>query len=129
MLSEWEIRVIEERYKNTKGILGADVSMLITERAELAAEIERMKKMISTLKAKISLGLRYECCETCKHSSSYGCVGDRYCRILGEYFTGNVKPPYKTAPDDCPMTVCETAIKERDRLQAENEAMKRAIKT
>lgn len=42
-------------------------------------------------------------CTECKMGVRYGCVGDVKCGILNEYFTGNVKPPYKERPDECPL--------------------------
>lgn len=42
-------------------------------------------------------------CRECKLCKPYGCVGDCYCMWLGEYFTNNVKPPYKERPDECPL--------------------------
>ena len=47
-------------------------------------------------------------CTVCKFSKSYGCVGDRYCIILEEYFTGNLTPPYKERPDCCPLSEVPT---------------------
>ncbi len=44
------------------------------------------------------------CCELCPYSKPYGLVGDRFCKITKAYFTGNVKPPYKERPDECPLT-------------------------
>lgn len=43
-------------------------------------------------------------CTECFFGKRYGCVGDVECKILGEYFTGNVTPPYKERPDKCPLT-------------------------
>lgn len=42
-------------------------------------------------------------CEECEMGDRYGCVGDVYCRILNDYFTGNVTPPCKERPDKCPL--------------------------
>lgn len=42
-------------------------------------------------------------CAECVFGERYGLVGDVYCKILGEYFTGNVKPPHKMRPDECPL--------------------------
>lgn len=42
-------------------------------------------------------------CEVCPYSKPYGLVGDRFCKIANAYFTGNVKPPYKERPDECPL--------------------------
>lgn len=44
----------------------------------------------------------YSCAE-CPYGKKYGLVGDVYCRILSAYFTGNVTPPHKERPDDCPL--------------------------
>ena len=46
-------------------------------------------------------------CSECKYGDKYGLVGDVYCRILKEYFTGNVKPPHKERPDECPLILSE----------------------
>ena len=42
-------------------------------------------------------------CTECKMGKRYGAVGDVKCTILNEYFTGNVNPPYKERPDECPL--------------------------
>lgn len=42
-------------------------------------------------------------CTECKMGRKYGCVGDVYCQVLSKYFTGNVEPPYKERPDECPL--------------------------
>lgn len=42
-------------------------------------------------------------CAECKFGKRYGCVGDVECKILNEYFTGNVEPPHKERPDACPL--------------------------
>ena len=42
-------------------------------------------------------------CNKCEFGERYGCVGDVKCRILREYFTGNIEPPYKDRPDECPL--------------------------
>lgn len=42
-------------------------------------------------------------CTECQMGKRYGCVGDVYCTILKDFFTGNVKPPYKERPDECPL--------------------------
>ena len=44
-----------------------------------------------------------ECCELCPYSKRYGLVGDRFCTVTQEYFTGNITPPYKERPDECPL--------------------------
>lgn len=49
-------------------------------------------------------------CAECAYGRKYGLVGDVYCRILSEYFTGNTKPPHKERPDECPLM----EIKERE---------------
>ena len=64
-------------------------------------------------------------CEKCEYSDRYGMVGDRYCRILGVYFTGNVKPPYKERPDECPITKLNNLVRERDRLKAERDELEK----
>lgn len=46
-------------------------------------------------------------CNECAFGRRYGCVGDVECRILREYFTGNVEPPYKERPDECPLLEME----------------------
>lgn len=48
-------------------------------------------------------------CNECAFGRRYGCVGDVECRILREYFTGNVEPPYKERPDECPLLEMEEA--------------------
>ena len=50
-------------------------------------------------------------CTECEFGKRYGFVGDVKCRILNEYFTGNVEPPYKERPDACPLVK-----KDKDRL-------------
>lgn len=45
-------------------------------------------------------------CQECKLGKPYGCVGETYCKVLDDYFTGN--PPYlqipcKERPDECPL--------------------------
>lgn len=42
-------------------------------------------------------------CTECAFGRRYGCVGDVECRVLRKYFTGNVEPPYKERPDECPL--------------------------
>lgn len=42
-------------------------------------------------------------CAECEFGRRYGFVGDVYCRVLDDYFTGNVKPPHKERPDECPL--------------------------
>lgn len=44
-------------------------------------------------------------CVECYYGERYGAVGDVKCKLLEEYFTNNVKPPYKRRPDECPLTV------------------------
>lgn len=44
-------------------------------------------------------------CAECFLGKRYGCVGDVECKVLGEYFTGNVRPPHKERPDRCPLMV------------------------
>ncbi len=51
-------------------------------------------------------------CAECKLGTRYGLVGDVECRILRAYFTGNVKPPHKERPDECPLL--EMAAPDRD---------------
>ena len=43
-----------------------------------------------------------ENCFKCGWGQRYGAVGDCYCSLLKDYFTNNVKPPYKERPDACP---------------------------
>lgn len=50
------------------------------------------------------------CCELCPYSRPYGLVGDRLCKVTGVYFTGNVKPPYKEKPNECPLKPLPTKI-------------------
>lgn len=42
-------------------------------------------------------------CAECILGKKYGCVGDVKCKVLEEYFTGNVEPPHKQRPDACPL--------------------------
>lgn len=42
-------------------------------------------------------------CTECFLGERYGYVGDVKCLALREYFTGNVRPPYKERPDECPL--------------------------
>ena len=44
-----------------------------------------------------------ENCHDCKFGERYGLVGDYYCHLLKNYFTNNVKPPYKERPSECPL--------------------------
>ena len=61
------------------------------------------------MKKKTALYLKEEdmpgSCVECFLGERYGCVGDVKCKALNEYFTNNVRPPYKERPDECPMTV------------------------
>ena len=54
-------------------------------------------------------------CEQCKHSQRYGAVGDRYCRILGEYFSGDINPPYREVPDECPIVIYNSKLENQSR--------------
>lgn len=68
-----------------------------------------MRELISRTnkKKKVKLFIRAEdmpgSCNECFFGERYGCVGDVECHALREYFTGNVKPPYKERPDECPL--------------------------
>lgn len=45
-------------------------------------------------------------CQECKLGKPYGCVGDTYCKVLGDYFAGNphnLNLPCKERPDECPL--------------------------
>lgn len=42
-------------------------------------------------------------CAECKMGNKYGLVGDVKCSLLNTYFTGNVEPPHKERPDECPL--------------------------
>lgn len=64
-------------------------------------------------------------CQECALGKPYGCVGDTYCKVLGDYFTGN--PPYlqipcKERPDECPLVEVRSGdsvtIYARTRMQA-----------
>lgn len=46
-------------------------------------------------------------CADCPYSKRYGLVGERFCKVLREYFTGNVEPPHKERPNECPLTLLE----------------------
>lgn len=85
--------------------------------------MERLKSMDvndPVICAKTQMDAMPESCNECKFGRRYGCVGDVYCQVLDEYFTGNVKPPYKDRPDECPLifaksaTAIETLLAERD---------------
>lgn len=56
-----------------------------------------------TILAKLPLKEMPTSCATCGMGRRYGCVGDVYCRLLDEYFTGNTRPPHKERPDECPL--------------------------
>lgn len=69
-------------------------------------------------------------CTECKFGERYGCVGDVKCKILNEYFTGNVEPPYKERPDACPLvnlwiyqTICEPDGDFEKKMQAVENAL------
>lgn len=49
-------------------------------------------------------------CAECIYGERYGLVGEVMCRVLGEYFTGNIKPPHKERPDECPMFEVEVRV-------------------
>lgn len=61
-------------------------------------------------------------CEECKMGRRYGCVGDVKCKILDTYFTGNVKPPYKERPDDCPLVASGEQLIELPPIKIGDEA-------
>lgn len=63
-------------------------------------------------------------CEECKMGNRYGCVGDVKCHILNDYFTGNVKPPYKERPDECPLIEAPNGKKSSDNFLPLDELMK-----
>lgn len=68
---------------------------------------QKLKKGKMSVFAKTTMGKIPDSCTECKLGRRYGCVGDVYCRIMDEYFTGNVKPPYKDRPDSCPLVEME----------------------
>lgn len=49
-------------------------------------------------------------CEECPYSKPYGLVGERFCKVLCEYFTGNIEPPYKERPDECPLSSVDEKV-------------------
>lgn len=59
------------------------------------------------MRKKVTLYIRAEdmpgSCAECFLGKRYGCVGDVECKALNEYFTNNVRPPYKERPDECPL--------------------------
>ena len=55
-----------------------------------------------------------EACEVCPYGKKYGAVGERFCKILEAYFTGNTQPPYKERPDDCPFCEMQENISAAD---------------
>lgn len=63
-----------------------------------------------------------ESCAECKMGQKYGCVGDVKCLILNSYFTGNVKPPHKDRPDECPLVAADITA-----LQSENAELRAAL--
>lgn len=69
----------------------------------LEREVEPGKRVY----AKTTMEAMPGSCNECAFGRRYGCVGDVECRILGEYFTGNVRPPYKERPDECPLLEME----------------------
>jgi hypothetical protein len=56
------------------------------------------------MKATLQIDTPKSCAE-CKLGEKYGAVGDVRCFVLGEYFTGNIKPPHKERPDTCPLVI------------------------
>lgn len=57
--------------------------------------------------AKTKMNTLPSSCTECPLGERYGMVGDVKCLVLGEYFTGNVVPPYKERPDECPLVEVE----------------------
>lgn len=53
-------------------------------------------------------------CRKCEYGKVYGCVGDVHCMTLNEYFTNNVKPPYKERPDECPLFDSDSDLVKRE---------------
>lgn len=91
-------------YANCAGLNQAIITECLNHIEKQQMEINELNRKVLN---RIIDGNISACCEECEHSKTYGAIGDRYCRILGEYFTGNVKPPYKEAPDECPMKVID----------------------
>lgn len=57
--------------------------------------------------AKIPIKEMPNSCTECPMGKRYGHVGDVFCNVLKDYFTGNVRPPYKERPDECPLIEIE----------------------
>lgn len=95
----WTVDVIAHILKN----IGEQLTVNTEETAQRPAVI---------IYAKVPLDKIPESCTACKMGKRYGCVGDVYCKILDEYFTGNTKPPYKERPDECPLVSADNINKE-----------------
>lgn len=69
--------------------------------------LEREREPEKRVYARTTMGTMPGSCTECAFGRRYGFVGDVECRILREYFTGNVEPPYKERPDKCPLLEME----------------------
>ena len=69
--------------------------------------LEREREPEKRVYARTTMGTMPGSCTECAFGRRYGFVGDVECRILREYFTGNVEPPYKERPDECPLLEME----------------------
>lgn len=100
-------KIWERNKKYLKGLAWAHRLILEAAAVEDAA-VSRKWGGNSAKKEKVKLFIRAEdmpgSCSECFLGERYGCVGDVECHALREYFTGNVKPPYKERPDECPLT-------------------------
>lgn len=81
----------------------------LTQLREVKRILEREGELRKHVFARTTMGTMPRSCTECKLGERYGCVGDVKCRILREYFTGNVEPPYKERPDDCPLLEMEVS--------------------
>lgn len=69
--------------------------------------LEREREPEKRVYARTTMGTMPGSCTECAFGRRYGFFGDVECRILREYFTGNVEPPYKERPDECPLLEME----------------------
>ena len=89
---------------------GKDVKKMLDKRKAAIAEQVR-RKLEREPEQRVYVRTAMEAmpgsCTECEFGRKYGCVGDVECRILREYFTGNVEPQYKERPDECPLVELE----------------------
>ncbi len=79
----------------------------LTQLREVKKTLEREEEREKRIYAKTAMETMPGSCTECKFGERYGFVGDVKCRILKQYFTGNVEPPYKERPDECPLLEME----------------------